>query len=529
MTKSIAEYWDVVEMGEETIKKVLKNSGLTKSEAEIYIFLAKHQALKTTEIAKLTRKDRAQVFRILQSLQTKGFVEATLEFPAQYTTVPFENVLESILKAKKEEVVFIEKTKEDLLSYLREKRQSKSSLEKFVVIKGDRRIFSKITQMIRNTEHQLSAVATVPSLMRADRFDVFDSALEHTKNSPTTYRFLTDLSEKNLSSMKSILKRASRINLNFKARNPELGLKLFPRMIIRDNEEILFFTSPETQKVGKDDKCLWTNCNTLVQTFTSVFEDLWQNSTDLDTKFEEIETHKKTSTTLATKTAKDKYEEILGAAKKEIIMMTSSRNLIDFWLSEPPFKKWAKRCVSVKIMAPITRENLGVVESLSKFCEIRHVAAGQLSTTVVDDRYLFQFSTESAEKERLEDISSFRNSFYSENSEYVGKVGFMLDDFWRNARVPSTATLESILQSSSPFATAFDEDSYTVSRLDSPYRKMVVSVEEKPRMVTEEEVLSKINNARRHPVKSPLDTVVFYGRHASAVIRPPSYLNLPEM
>ena len=165
MTKSIAPYWNVVGLGEEIIKKVLKNSGLTNKEAEIYIFLAKHNALKATEIAKLLRKDRAQVFRILQKLQTKGFVDTTLDFPTQYTVVPFESVLESIVKAKREEVVFIEKAKEDLLDYMKRKRQSEPTIEKFVVIKGSKRIYGKIRQIVHNTKHQLSAVATVSGLM----------------------------------------------------------------------------------------------------------------------------------------------------------------------------------------------------------------------------------------------------------------------------------------------------------------------------------------------------------------------------
>ena len=46
-------------LGEETIKKVLRDSGLTEKEADLYIFLAKHEAMKGTEIAQLTNKDKA--------------------------------------------------------------------------------------------------------------------------------------------------------------------------------------------------------------------------------------------------------------------------------------------------------------------------------------------------------------------------------------------------------------------------------------------------------------------------------------
>ena len=91
-------------LSEKTIKEVLINSGLTEKEAEVYIFLAKHGASKTRKIARLMKKDKAQIFRILKRLQTKGFVESTLEFPTRYTVVPFENVLDSVVKAKQEEL-----------------------------------------------------------------------------------------------------------------------------------------------------------------------------------------------------------------------------------------------------------------------------------------------------------------------------------------------------------------------------------------------------------------------------------------
>jgi len=184
----------VAGLGEETIKKVLKNSGMTEKEAEVYIYLAKHGASKSREIARLMKKDKAQIFRILKRLQTKGFVESTLEFPARYTVVPFENVLDSVVKAKQEEVAFIEQTKKDLLDYLSKKSPTETSMEKFVVIKGNNRIYSKISKIIQDTRDQLSIATTLPSLIRADRYGVFDVAFNHPLRSQIQFRFLTELS-----------------------------------------------------------------------------------------------------------------------------------------------------------------------------------------------------------------------------------------------------------------------------------------------------------------------------------------------
>ena len=47
---------------EETVRKLLKEVGLTEKESEVYLFLAKHGALKGLEIAKQTKKHKAQIY-----------------------------------------------------------------------------------------------------------------------------------------------------------------------------------------------------------------------------------------------------------------------------------------------------------------------------------------------------------------------------------------------------------------------------------------------------------------------------------
>jgi sugar-specific transcriptional regulator TrmB len=518
----------VAGLGEETIKKVLINSGLTEKEAEVYIFLAKHGTLKSGDIARLMKKDKAQIFRILKSLQTKGFVESTLEFPARYAVVPFENVLESVVKAKREEVAFIEKTKKDLLEYLRRKSQAEPSIEKFVVIKGSKRIYSKISKIIQNTKHQLSIATTVPSLMRADRFGVFDVAFNHPLRSQIQFRFLMELSEQDLNAVKTLLNRTPKTAFNFKARNPDLGLKLFPRMIARDNEEILFFTTaPRTDKSRKDEACLWTNCKSLVQAFTAVFEDLWRNSTDMQTKIIEIETGKPTPETCIIKDAEathKKYIDTLRSAEREVIMLTSSEGLIRIWKNMPLVKEWAERNVSTKIMAPVVSENLKAAQELSKFCEVKHFSTSYLGTTIVDGKHLFQFK-EPTKQEKPETMAHFENTFYTNDFEYVEKTKSMLNDIWKNAYKPSAVTLESILEHAGPALAPF-------SRRVRDYAKKVdgyTDIDDKaPRAISEKDVLNKIIHAKEYPVEnSSIERM--YATAGLAVIHPPDYFNLPDI
>ena len=516
-------------MSEDPIKKILKDVGLTEKETDVYIFLAKHGALKGIEIAKQTRIDKAEVYRILKSLQSKGLLESTLEAPVRFITVPFDKVIDSFVKARRDEAAIIERKKEDLLDDW--KKISKTSLElaaeKFVVIEGESKIYPKIFQMINETKQQLSAISMVRDLFRGYQSGLFDAAFQHPLKSQIQFRFLTELSQENVSVVKNLLKKMPNVGLNFRGRTSDLGLRLSPRMVIRDDEEILFFITPRTDAMSpmKIETCLWTNCRELVQSFVAVFEDLWRNSADIEGKIEEIETGKPSPNifSLNTSAAKKKYDETLFKAKEEIVIMTSSEGLIE---SKSVFqlRDLAQRGISIKIMAPINGENLETALQLLAFCEVRHIPKGYFLTTLVDKAHVFQSDSTSSDHQTLGSKYS-ENMFYTNDSDYVGKTKNMLADIWRNARPPSAITLESILNPATIHSTTI---SNPLSKVHNTLKKVnsIALVEEKtPNVLTEKDVLKKIIDAKNDPTK----THIQYGIAGQAIIHPQGILNMPDL
>ena len=92
-------------------KKAVRNLGLTGIESNVYIFLAKRGPLKGGETARNLKIQKAQLYHILKSLQSKGWVHSTLEFPARFTAVPLVEIMDSQVKLKREEAQSIESTK----------------------------------------------------------------------------------------------------------------------------------------------------------------------------------------------------------------------------------------------------------------------------------------------------------------------------------------------------------------------------------------------------------------------------------
>jgi sugar-specific transcriptional regulator TrmB len=433
--------------GEETVKGVLRSLGLTEKEAAVYIFLSKRGVLKCSEIAKGMKRHTAQIYRILKILQTKGLLESTLEAPTRFTPVPFEIVLDLSIKTKRDEVALMEKTKQEILTYWKSIRQPELelSLEKFVVIEGNSKIYNKISQMIKETKKQLLAVTTVPILLRADQLGLFDTIFTHPLGSKIEFRFLTDLSERNLNAMKNFLKRMPKAEFKLKGRSPDIGLQLSPRMVIRDGEEALFFITPKTTAsvTGQDEVGLWTDCKELVLAFVGIFEEMWRNALDIKKKITAVETGRsqEVHTIEDEEKASQKYTEMLRSADKEILLMTSSKGLIDLSQKIPLLNEAIRKGVSIRIMAPIIEENQDAAKRLAERSQLRHVAISDLGTTIIDRKHLFRFKGIPIDQDISKPLR-LGDTQYSDDLEYVNKIKMTMEDIWAKSSAPSFITWE---------------------------------------------------------------------------------------
>jgi sugar-specific transcriptional regulator TrmB len=389
--------------------------------------------------------------------------------------------------------------------------------------------------MITETKNQISIMSTVPSLMRADQFGLFDVGFKHPLKSKIKFRFLTEISEQNVPAMKNLLKGIIHARINFEGRNPDLGLRLFPRMVIRDKDEILFFIKSRTDlsATEQDDVCLWTNCKDLVQAFTEIFEDYWRNATDLRQTISEIETGKAPQKTFyidVAETAKKTYNGIILSAKEEIMMVTSSIGLITSSKTLPSLREWTERGVSIKIMAPITSENVEAARQLSKHCEVRHVPLTYMETTIVDGQHLFQFKTP---PEKQQEAPHFESAFYTSDPDFVEKTKRVLNDLWKGASALSVAPLYPLTKPSTSVSTSESsaETALKMLREKNLLVSVTVTESEEPFLAlakkasVDELIRAKKNNTESYEKSINIARAIW----GQAIIHPPIDLKIPPI
>jgi sugar-specific transcriptional regulator TrmB len=110
----------------EQIVKAIVSIELSETDARVYVFLALNGPHRAREISSRMNLYKAQLYRVLKSLQSKGMVNASPEYPARYSAVLFEKVLDLLIKAKKEQQQALQESKEELLSTWRSITKKKS-------------------------------------------------------------------------------------------------------------------------------------------------------------------------------------------------------------------------------------------------------------------------------------------------------------------------------------------------------------------------------------------------------------------
>jgi sugar-specific transcriptional regulator TrmB len=520
-------------MSQEQVLKTLRDFGFTYVDAAVYVFLAKKGLQKGLDIRKALKISKEQLYSSLRSMKSKGIISSTIEHPARFSALPFEKVLDLFIKAHLEETRRLQSSKKEILSNWQNlKIAEKDVPAKFAVVEGRSYIYSRIQQMIQETKNQILTITTVPGLIQADQHGIFDAGFTHPLKSQIQFRFLVELSKQNVNAIKALLKETAKTKLNVEGRNPDLGLRMFPQMVIRDEEEALFFIRPrtETSVIEQDDVCLWTDSKTLVEAFTAVFEDLWRNSTDIVKKIAEIETGKPTAKTYVIadgKTAEKKYNETLRSANEEIILLTSSKGIIEICKQIVLVPTWSQNGVSIKIMAPIISENFEAAKQLSKICEVRHAPLNCLGTTIIDGKHLFQFKTRSPDQDNLESTPHFENTFYTNDLEYVEKTKSTLNDIWKNAHPPSSVTLESVLVPYGPTLTPLPKNILPTREKTSD---TIITDVKLLGTTAEKDILNKILNAQKIRTENPANGVTrMYATVATAIIHTPEYFELPDI
>ncbi len=103
-------------MSLEQILDTLVSLGLTRTEAQVYVFLAKKGPRSTKDLINSTKLTKQQLYPSLDNLRAKRMIKAARECPEQFAAVALEKVLIQFAKAKMVQAKALQESRNDLLS-----------------------------------------------------------------------------------------------------------------------------------------------------------------------------------------------------------------------------------------------------------------------------------------------------------------------------------------------------------------------------------------------------------------------------
>jgi len=497
-------------LSEKDITKFLQTLGLSKREIQIYLFLAKGGVQSTSFAAKRLKMERVQAYRTFKKLQEKGFIEATIERPTRFSIVPFESLLESFIASRRSEVDTLDEQKESLLGSWRNVSipESEYAIAKFSVISGKKKIHLKMLNMIEESTKGISLLTTGPGLIQEDLAGVFDAIERPTKKRDVQLRIITEISKENLTIVERMDKKFSAGKVDIECRHLSLNFKLFPRFLIKDEEEAILYsmTGDEPSVLKLEDEGLWINDKMFISILKGFFAQLWQTAADAAQRIDELKTGIPIGETVVIRDPGEALAKVLkafGSAKEGVIAITSSQG-INSILENDIFAKHCKKGLKCRLMAPLDLDNLEAAKKLSGTYEIKHVPINFLTMMLIDNKYLFMFKSPPLNDWTSDAVFYMGDTFYTNDSKSIERVSEMLNDAWKRGMEISQLTSQPGMK----LPTVEVSSGETVSKLvEAMLRNNVESVliteNYKPiGVISDRELLREIVDKQKDPEKT---------------------------
>ncbi len=145
---------------------------------------------------------------------------------------------------------------------------------------------------------------------------------------------------------------------------------------------------------SSDEVGLWTDCKELVLSFKSIFEEMWRNAPDITSKLTTSKAARLSEARLIDdeEEARQKYAgKHCGQQTKKSCLSRPREVSKELSLDNRMLGGAIQKGVTIRIMAPIIDENQDAAKQLAQQTQVRHIEIGDLGTTIIDGKHIFQF------------------------------------------------------------------------------------------------------------------------------------------
>ena len=253
---------------------LLLGLGLTVNQAKVYLAILKLEKSSVSQIAKLSKVRREDVYRILPSLEILGLIERLLGKPALVQATPISDALSFLLaeeKGKSDDRLKGMKSIVERLS-LKDWDTVHGREENIYILIGEKKaILAKTSGLIKSSRRELALIADKGRIMPTISKFSEDFKLAIAKGA--VIRILFEEENPDAELREKVKKLIDGASVHIKFSNEALN-----HFIMSDDSQALITTSKESG-LGESPS-LWTNNSNLIGVLRTGFESDWQKAKD---------------------------------------------------------------------------------------------------------------------------------------------------------------------------------------------------------------------------------------------------------
>ena len=261
--------------------KIIENTflkfGLSRNEIRVYIYLARSGMCKAREISDALSLHRTETYRILRDLEKRGLISSVLEKPLKFIAAPFEEAIDTLIKAKKLKIQLLERKKQNLIDIwfsIPQQKIEPQNKEIFQILEGEEQIIIKANEILERTKEEIYVLAPDLDLLRFYHSGFTDN-LEKFSKKNVKVLLLTNHSPKS----RFIAEKMKLTDIKHLFSNVEN----LPSFIISDQEQLLFsikngngMQDSGMRKKKEKISFLWTNYDAFIRALKTLFLELWK-------------------------------------------------------------------------------------------------------------------------------------------------------------------------------------------------------------------------------------------------------------
>ncbi len=229
----------------------LRRLGLNQYEAKAYAALCTRGSQTVGELSESGGLPRPRSYDVLMSLQEKGFVSMQAGRPLRYNALPLDEAVKTLRKQKEaslsDEIKQMDQLSKDLAGKLKvQTAPAIGAEERIWTLKGRDAIYSRMSSMISNSKKHVVMAAHAEHFKH--KFKAHQKELAKAKERGVKLSFVT----------------SAGIGDGVEMADQHFATDPSTRMLLTDNEALLFLTDPKTKP--DEEQGLWLKSPHVVST-----------------------------------------------------------------------------------------------------------------------------------------------------------------------------------------------------------------------------------------------------------------------